>query len=136
MVCLANKLHHIWATAALLGIPKAEALRFDSALDEAGNGWAESLLLIASDPDEIPVRRLETCRQSGTQSCACAYTNSALVKRRCVRDACEFQLTRPNVCWRVVDKSACKVALYATNKIVVLCVSALGDDAECVILGI
>ena len=94
-------------------------------MDQARNGWAEGLLLVAADPDEIPIRALETCGQCSAQASTSANSNATLVQCGRIGYAGELELTRPDMGGRIVDETTCEVALYTTDEVVIFRVSAL-----------
>ena len=46
-----------------LRIPQTHPLRLDVLVDEAGDGGTEGLLLVGSDPNEVPEERCRSRRQ-------------------------------------------------------------------------
>lgn len=72
-------------------------------VDQTADGRAKRLLLVTSDPDQVPVRRLNTSAKSRAEPGTSADTNAALVQGRSVRDTGELELTGPNVGGRVID---------------------------------
>lgn len=103
-------------------------------MDETRDRRAEGSLLVASDPDEVPVWALEASRKSSADASASADAHAALVERRSIRDTSELEFSCPECSRRVVDEAASEVALHTADHVVILRVLALGDDTECVVL--
>lgn len=134
MVSIANEFHNVWTAATLLRIPEAQALRFHISVNEPSDRRTKGFLLVTSDPDEIPVRRLDACRQRRTKAGTCADTYTALVERRSVGNSGELELSGPDVSRRVVYQRTSEVSLNTTDQVVVFRVSTLRDDTERMIL--
>lgn len=134
MVRVAHKLHHIRPAAPLLVVPQTQTLRPQVGVDEPADCRPKCLLLVAADPDEIPVRALQARRERRAQASASADTDTACVERRCVRDTGKLELACPDRRGRVIDEVAREVALHAADQVVVLRVNALGNDAKGVVL--
>ena len=102
-ICLLDKLNNIGATTSLLAVPQAQPLRLDVFVDQARDRGTESLLLITSNPDEIPIRALYARRQRSAEAGTRADSDTAFVERRCVGDTCELHFASPDVGWDVVN---------------------------------
>ena len=89
-------------------------------MNKARNSWAERLFLITTNPDEIPVRRLQACRKRSTKTGTGAHAYATVVQRGSVRYPGELELASPNVGGRVVDQSSCEIALDTADQVVVL----------------
>jgi hypothetical protein len=124
-VRLPDELHHIWTTTTQLRVPQAEAFRADVVVDESRDGGTKRSLLIRSDPDEVPVRALKASGKGSTESGTGAYANAALVERRGVRHTGKLKFTCPDGLGRKPNKASGEVALNASDKVVVLGVTAL-----------
>jgi hypothetical protein len=105
LVNLLQNLHGVRTTAANLTVPKEETLGLNVPVDEAADRGPEGLLLVRSchaassisgylegmrtiltNPNEVPVGRLDTSRQCRADAGTGADTDAALVERRRVRD--------------------------------------------------
>jgi phage terminase large subunit-like protein len=124
-VRLPDELHHVWTTATQLRVPQAEAFRADVVVDESRDGRTKRSLLIRSDPDEVPVRALETSGKGSAESGTSAYPNASLVERRGVRHTGKLEFARPDSLRWKPDKASGEVALNSSNKVVILGVTAL-----------
>ena len=94
------------------------------AVNETRDSRPKSPFLVAPDPDEIPVRALETCRQCSTETCSGANSDTTLVEGRGVGYTSEFEFTSPECSWRVIDETAREVALDTGDEVVIFGVGA------------
>ena len=125
VVDLLENLHRVRTPAAHFRVPEEEPLGFYVPVDETADRRAERLLLVASDPDQVPARALQACRERSTEPGTGTNTNAARIQFRCVRNTGELELTRPDVGRRVVDEAAGEVALHTADEVVVLGVCSL-----------
>ena len=102
-------------------------------MNKPRNRRPERLLLITPNPNQIPIRTLQTRRQRRAQTRPRTNPNTPLIQRRRIRHTSELELPRPNVRRGIVNEATSKVALDAADEVVVFCVGAFGDDAEGVV---
>lgn len=119
-------------------------------VNQARNSRSKGLLLVATNPNEVPMRALQTRRQSSADTSSCAYPYAALVESRSVWDTsklpnkvrialrnrlniCYLELTGPKCSRRIVHQASSEVALYTTDHVVVLRMDAFRDDTESMI---
>jgi len=95
MVRIPNEFHHIRTPAALLRVPEAQSLRLDVPVNKPADGRTEGLFLVASDPDEVPVRRLNAGAERRAKAGSSAHAHAAFVQARSVRNTSELELTGP-----------------------------------------
>lgn len=82
-----EELDAIGSSPALLGIPEDHAVRFNVLCDEAGDGWAEGLFLVGSDPNQEPIGALDAGGKSRSDACSGADADSSLEHGRSMTHA-------------------------------------------------
>lgn len=66
-------------------------------MNKPRNRRPERLLLIAADPNEIPVWRLQTCGECCAEARTSAHADPPGVQRGGIGDAGELELARPEM---------------------------------------